>query len=157
MQKITPFLWFDGKAEEAMNFYVSIFKNSKVGSITRYGDAGPGPKGTVMIAAFQLEGQDFIALNGGPQFTFTPAISLFVDCKTQQEVDELWDKLSKGGETNRCGWLRDKYGLSWQIVPSALRELMGDKDPEKSKRVMKAMLQMTKIDIQGLKQAYDQG
>jgi predicted 3-demethylubiquinone-9 3-methyltransferase (glyoxalase superfamily) len=157
MQKITPFLWFDGKAEEAMNFYVSIFKNSRVGSITRYGDAGPGPKGTVMIAAFQLEGQDFVALNGGPQYTFTPAISLFVDCKTQQEVDELWDKLSKGGETNRCGWLRDKYGLSWQIVPSALRELMGDKDPEKSKRVMKAMLQMTKIDIQGLKQAYDQG
>jgi predicted 3-demethylubiquinone-9 3-methyltransferase (glyoxalase superfamily) len=157
MQKITPFLWFDGKAEEAMNFYVSIFKNSKVGSITRYGDAGPGPKGTVMIATFQLEGQDFIALNGGPQFTFTPAISLFVDCKTQQEVDELWEKLSAGGEKNRCGWLRDKYGVSWQIVPSALRELMGDKDPEKSKRVMKAMLQMDKIDIKGLKQAYDQG
>lgn len=157
MQKITPFLWFDGKAEEAMNFYVSIFKNSKVGSITRYGEAGPGPKGTAMIATFQLEGQDFIALNGGPQYTFTPAISLFVDCKTQQEVDELWEKLSEGGKTDRCGWLRDKYGLSWQIVPSALRELMGDKDPEKSKRVMKAMLQMTKIDIQGLKQAYDQG
>ena len=157
MQKITPFLWFDGKAEEAVNFYVSIFKNSKVGSITRYGDAGPGPKGTVMIATFQLEGQDFIALNGGPQYTFTPAISLFVDCKTQQEVDDLWNKLSEGGKTDRCGWLRDKYGLSWQIVPSALRELMGDKDPEKSKRVMKAMLQMTKIDIQGLQQAYDQG
>jgi predicted 3-demethylubiquinone-9 3-methyltransferase (glyoxalase superfamily) len=157
MQKITPFLWFDGKGEEAMNFYVSIFKNSKVGSITRYGDAGPGPKGTVMIATFQLEGQDFIALNGGPQYTFTPAISLFVDCKTQQEVDDLWEKLSEGGKTDRCGWLRDKYGLSWQIVPSALRELMADKDPEKSKRVMMAMLQMTKIDIQGLKQAYDQG
>jgi predicted 3-demethylubiquinone-9 3-methyltransferase (glyoxalase superfamily) len=157
MQKITPFLWFDGKAEEAMNFYVSIFKNSRVGSITRYGDAGPGPKGTVMIATFQLEGQDFIALNGGPQFTFTPAVSLFVDCKTQQEVDELWEKLSAGGRKDRCGWLSDKYGLSWQIVPSALRELMGDKDPEKSKRVMKAMLQMTKIDIQGLKQAYDNG
>jgi predicted 3-demethylubiquinone-9 3-methyltransferase (glyoxalase superfamily) len=157
MQKITPFLWFDGKAEEAMNFYVSIFNNSKVGSITRYGEAGPGPKGTVMIAMFQLEGQDFIALNGGPQYSFTPAISLFVDCKTQQEVDELWEKLSAGGVTNRCGWLSDRYGLSWQIVPSALRELMGDKDPEKSKRVMKAMLQMTKIDIQGLKQAYDQG
>ena len=157
MQKITPFLWFDGKAEEAMNFYVSIFKNSKVGSITRYGDAGPGPKGTVMIATFQLEGQDFIALNGGPQYTFTPAISLFVDCKTQEEVDDLWNKLSEGGKTDRCGWLRDKYGLSWQIVPSTLRELIGDKDPEKSKRVMKAMLQMTKIDIQGLKQAYDQG
>jgi predicted 3-demethylubiquinone-9 3-methyltransferase (glyoxalase superfamily) len=157
MQKITPFLWFDGKAEEAMNFYVSIFKNSKVGNITRYGEAGPGPKGTVMIATFQLEGQDFIALNGGPQYTFTPAISLFVDCKTQQEVDELWEKLSARGEKNRCGWLRDKYGLSWQIVPSALRELMADKDPEKSKRVMKAMLQMDKIDIKGLKQAYDQG
>jgi predicted 3-demethylubiquinone-9 3-methyltransferase (glyoxalase superfamily) len=157
MQKITPFLWFDGKAEEAMNFYVSIFKNSRVGSITRYGDAGPGPKGTVMIATFQLEGQDFVALNGGPQYTFTPAISLFVDCKTQQEVDDLWEKLSAGGETNRCGWLRDKYGLSWQIVPSALRELIADKDPEKSKRVMMAMLQMTKIDIQGLKRAYDQG
>jgi len=157
MQKITPFLWFDGKAEEAVNFYVSIFKNSRVGTITRYGDAGPGPKGTVMIATFQLEGQDFIALNGGPQYTFTPAISLFVDCKTQEEVDDLWNKLSEGGKTDRCGWLRDKYGLSWQIVPSALRELMGDKDPEKSKRVMKAMLQMTKIDIQGLQQAYDQG
>jgi predicted 3-demethylubiquinone-9 3-methyltransferase (glyoxalase superfamily) len=157
MQKITPFLWFDGKAEEAVNFYVSIFKNSKVGSITRYGDAGPGPKGTVMIATFQLEGQDFVALNGGPQYSFTPAISLFVDCKTQEEVDDLWNKLSEGGKTDRCGWLRDKYGLSWQIVPSTLRELMADKDPEKSKRVMKAMLQMTKIDIQGLKQAYDQG
>ena len=157
MQKITPFLWFDGKAEEAVNFYVSIFKNSRVGAITRYGDAGPGPKGTVMIATFQLEGQDFIALNGGPQYTFTPAISLFVDCKTQEEVDDLWNKLSEGGKTDRCGWLRDKYGLSWQIVPSTLRELIGDKDPEKSKRVMKAMLQMTKIDIQGLKQAYDQG
>jgi predicted 3-demethylubiquinone-9 3-methyltransferase (glyoxalase superfamily) len=156
MQKITPFLWFDGKAEEAVNFYVSIFKNSKVGSITRYGDAGPGPKGTVMIATFQLEGQDFVALNGGPQYSFTPAISLFVDCKTQEEVDDLWNKLSEGGKTDRCGWLRDKYGLSWQIVPSTLRELLADRDPEKSKRVMKAMLQMTKIDIQGLKQAYDQ-
>ena len=156
MQKITPFLWFDGKAEDAVNFYVSIFKNSRVGTITRYGDAGPGPKGTVMIATFQLEGQDFIALNGGPQYTFTPAISLFVDCKTQEEVDDLWNKLSEGGKTDRCGWLRDKYGLSWQIVPSTLRELLADKDPEKSKRVMKAMLQMTKIDIQGLKQAYDQ-
>ena len=157
MQKITPFLWFDGKAEEAVNFYVCIFKNSRVGTITRYGDAGPGPKGTVMIATFQLEGQDFIALNGGPQYTFTPAISLFVDCKTQEEVDDLWNKLSEGGKTDRCGWLTDKYGLSWQIIPSTLRELMGDKDPEKSNRVMKAMLQMTKIDIQGLKQAHDQG
>jgi predicted 3-demethylubiquinone-9 3-methyltransferase (glyoxalase superfamily) len=156
MQKITPFLWFDWKAEEAVNFYVSVFKNSRVGSLTRYGDAGPGPKGTVMIATFQLEGQDFIGLNGGPQYKFTPAISLFVDCKTQQEVDDLWEKLSMGGQTNRCGWLTDKYGLSWQIVPAILRELMADKDPEKSKRVMMAMLQMTKIDIKGLQDAYDQ-
>jgi predicted 3-demethylubiquinone-9 3-methyltransferase (glyoxalase superfamily) len=155
MQKITPFLWFDGKAEEAVIFYVSIFKNSRVVSLTRYGDAGPGPKGTVMIATFQLEGQDFIALNGGPQYKFTPAISLFVDCKTQQEVDELWEKLSAGGKTDRCGWLTDKYGLSWQVVPAVLRELMADKDPEKSKRVMMAMLQMTKINIKGLQEAYD--
>src|SRR5712691_2585376 len=119
MQKITPFLWFDGKAEEAMNFYISIFRNSKMMSVTRFGEAGPGPKGTVMTATFQLEGQQFVALNGGPQFTFTPAISFFVNCETQQEVDELWEKLSEGGEKNRCGWLRDKYGLSWQIIPTA--------------------------------------
>jgi predicted 3-demethylubiquinone-9 3-methyltransferase (glyoxalase superfamily) len=156
MQKITPFLWFDGKAEEAMNFYVSIFKNSKVGRVTRYGDAGPGPKGTVMSATFQLEGQEFFALNGGPQFQFTPAISFFVNCETQQEVDDLWEKLSAGGEKNRCGWLRDKYGLSWQIIPTALGEMLGDKDPAKANRVMKAMLQMDKIDIKGLKQAYEQ-
>ena len=155
MQKITPFLWFDNQAEEAMNFYVSIFKNSKVGTITRYGEAGPGPKGTVMSATFQLEGLEFFALNGGPQFPFTPAISFFVDCKTQEEVDELWENLSAGGKTNRCGWLQDKYGLSWQIIPSALTELLHDKDPEKSKRVMQAMLQMTKIDIAGLKRAYE--
>ena len=155
MQKITPFLWFDGKAEEAMNFYVSIFKNSKAGSVTRYGDAGPGPKGTVMSAKFQLDGQDFFALNGGPQFTFSPAISFFVNCETQQEVDELWEKLSEGGEKQRCGWLKDKYGLSWQIIPSALGKLLQDKDAEKAKRVMNAMLQMDKIDIQRLKQAYD--
>jgi predicted 3-demethylubiquinone-9 3-methyltransferase (glyoxalase superfamily) len=156
MQKITPFLWFDGKAEEAMNFYVSIFKNSKVGRVTRYGDAGPGPKGSVMSATFQLEGQEFFALNGGPQFQFTPAISFFVNCETQQEVDELWEKLSAGGEKNRCGWLRDKYGLSWQIIPTALGKMLGDKDPVKANRAMKAMLQMDKIDIKGLKQAYDQ-
>lgn len=156
MQKITPFLWFDGKAEDAMNFYVSIFKNSKVVRVTRFGDAGPGPKGAVMSATFQLEGQEFFALNGGPQFQFTPAISLFVNCETQQEVDELWEKLSAGGEKNRCGWLRDKYGLSWQIIPTALGEMLGDRDPAKAKRVMKAMLQMDKIDIKGLKQAYDQ-
>ena len=153
MQKITPFLWFDGKAEEAMNFYVSIFKNSKVRSITRYGEAGPGPKRTVMSTTFQLDGQDFFALNGGPQFKFTPAISLFVNCETQQEVDELWEKLSEGGEKQRCGWLKDRFGLSWQIVPSVLGKLLRDKDPEKSNRVMKAMMQMDKIDISGLQKA----
>jgi predicted 3-demethylubiquinone-9 3-methyltransferase (glyoxalase superfamily) len=156
MQKITPFLWFDGKAEEAMNFYVSVFKNSKVVRVSRYGEVGPGPKGTVMSATFELDGQQFYALNGGPQFTFTPAISLFVNCETQQEVDELWDKLSEGGNKERCGWLKDKYGLSWQIIPSALGKLLGDKDPAKANRVMMAMLQMDKIDIQRLQQAYDQ-
>ena len=153
MQKITPFLWFDDKAEEAMNFYVSIFKNSKVGKLRRYGEAGPGPKGSVMSAQFQLEGQDFIALNGGPHFSFTPAISLFVDCKTQKEVDELWEKLSAGGEKGNCGWLKDKYGLSWQIIPSALGEMLSDPDPAISQSVMKAMMQMKKIDIEGLKRA----
>jgi predicted 3-demethylubiquinone-9 3-methyltransferase (glyoxalase superfamily) len=154
MPKITPFLWFDSKAEEAMNFYVSVFKNSKVVGVSRSGDAGPGPKGSVMTATFEIEGQRFIALNGGPTFTFTPAISLFVNCETQQEVDDLWAKLSAGGREDRCGWLQDKYGLSWQIIPSTLMELMQDKDPEKSKRVMQAMLQMVKIDIAGLKKAY---
>jgi predicted 3-demethylubiquinone-9 3-methyltransferase (glyoxalase superfamily) len=157
MQKIVPFLWFDGKAEEAMNFYVSIFKNSKIGEVTRYGKAGPGQEGTVISATFQLEGQEFYALNGGPQFTFTPAISLFVNCETQQEVDELWKKLSEGGEIQQCGWLRDKYGLSWQIIPTILGKLLRDKDPAKAQRVMQAMLQMKKIDIARLKQAYDQG
>jgi predicted 3-demethylubiquinone-9 3-methyltransferase (glyoxalase superfamily) len=157
MQKITPFLWFDNNAEEAMNFYVSIFKNSKVGRVTRYGDAGPGPKGSVMSATFQLDGQEFFALNGGPLFSFTPAISFFVNCETQQEVDELWEKLSAGGKKERCGWLKDKYGLSWQIIPSVLGKLMHDKDAEKAKRVMQAMLQMDKIDIQRLQQAYDAG
>jgi predicted 3-demethylubiquinone-9 3-methyltransferase (glyoxalase superfamily) len=157
MQKITPFLWFDGKAEEAMNFYTSIFKNSKIGSVIRYGEAGPGPKGSVMSATFQLDGQEFMALNGGPLFTFSPAISFFVNCETQDEVDDLWERLSEGGEKSRCGWLRDKYGVSWQIIPSALGKLLHDKDPEKSKRVMKAMLQMDKIDVKGLKQAYEQG
>src|SRR5438445_4692215 len=132
MQKIIPFLWFDGKAEEAMNFYVSIFKNSKVLSVTRYGSAGPGPKGTVMSATFQLEGQEFFALNGGPQFSFTPS-------------------------KDQCGWLKDKFGLSWQIVPSLLGRLLGDKDPQKANRVMKAMMQMQKLDIKGLQQAYDRG
>ena len=155
MQKITPFLWFDGKAEEAMNFYVSIFKNSKVVKVTRCGDAGPGPKGSVMSATFQLEGQDFFALNGGPHFTFTPAISLFVNCETQAEVDELWQKLSDGGKEERCGWLKDRFGLSWQIIPSALGKLMNDPDRQKANRVMMAMLQMGKIDIAGLQRAYD--
>jgi predicted 3-demethylubiquinone-9 3-methyltransferase (glyoxalase superfamily) len=156
MQKITPFLWFDDKAEEAMKFYTSIFKNSKIGKVSRYGDAGPGPKGTVMTATFQLEGQEFMALNGGPLFKFTEAISLFVNCETQEEVDELWEKLSAGGQESQCGWLKDKYGLSWQIIPKALGEMLGDRDPQKSQRVMKAMLQMRKIDVKRLKQAYEQ-
>jgi predicted 3-demethylubiquinone-9 3-methyltransferase (glyoxalase superfamily) len=156
MKKITPFLWFDGKAEEAMNFYVSIFQNSKVLGVTRYGEAGPGPKGTVMTASFQLNGQEFTALNGGPQFTFSPAVSFVVNCETQQEVDELWEKLSAGGEQLNCGWLKDKYGLSWQVIPTVLVELLQDKDGEKSQRVMKAMLQMNKIDIKTLQHAYEQ-
>ena len=155
MQKITPFLWFDGKAEEAANFYTSIFKNSKILNIARYGEAGPGPKGSVMAATFQLEGQEFIALNGGPQYTFTPAISLLVNCETQAEVDGLWAKLtSGGGKEVQCGWLQDKFGLSWQIVPKAFFELMRDKDPVKSQRVFKAMMQMTKFDIAALQRAY---
>jgi predicted 3-demethylubiquinone-9 3-methyltransferase (glyoxalase superfamily) len=157
MQKNTPFLWFDDKAEEAMNFYTSIFKNSKILNVSRYGEAGPGPQGKVMIATFELNGQEFMALNGGPEFTFSPAISFFVTCETQAEVDELWEKLSDGGEKQQCGWLKDKYGLSWQIIPTALGELMGDKDAEKSRRVMNAMLQMGKIEIEKLKMAYEQG
>jgi len=156
MQKITPFLWFDDQAEEAMNFYVSIFKNSKVLSVARYGDAGPGPKGMIMTARFQLGGQEFIALNGGPEFKFTEAISFLVNCETQEEVDYFWEKLSKGGERSRCGWLKDKFGLSWQIVPTVLGEMLQDKNAERSQSVMKAMLQMDKIDIQGLKRAYEQ-
>jgi predicted 3-demethylubiquinone-9 3-methyltransferase (glyoxalase superfamily) len=155
MQKITPFLWFDDRAEEAMRFYVSIFKNSRVVSISRYGEAGPGPEGTVMAAAFELDGQAFLALNGGQQFTFSPAVSFLVNCAAQDEVDYFWEKLSEGGEKDRCGWLRDKYGLSWQVVPSILGELMQDKDPKKSKRVMETMLQMQKIDIEGLKRAHE--
>ena len=156
MQKITPFLWFDGKAEEAMNFYVSVFKNSKIVRIARYGEGGPGTRGTVMTGTFLIEGQEFIALNGGPQFTFSPAISFLVNCGTQQEVDELWEKLSEGGEKQRCGWLKDQYGVSWQIVPTALGKLLNDSDPVKSKNVMQAMLQMDKIDIERLQQAYEQ-
>jgi predicted 3-demethylubiquinone-9 3-methyltransferase (glyoxalase superfamily) len=154
MQKITPFLWFDSNAEEAANFYASIFKNSKILNIARYGDAGPGPKGAVMMVTFELEGQLFMALNGGPHYTFSPAISLFVDCENQAEVDGLWEKLTAGGGEVQCGWLKDKFGLSWQIIPRALMELMQDKDPVKSQRVFKAMLQMTKIDVEGLKRAY---
>lgn len=155
-QKITPFLWFDNNLEEAMNFYTSIFKNAKIGNVTRYGEGGPGPKGTVMSGTFELEGQEFFALNGGPMFKFTEAISFFVRCETQAEIDELWEKLSAGGEKQRCGWLKDKFGLSWQIIPPILTEFLRDKDPDKSKRVMQAMLKMDKIDIKALKQAYDQ-
>jgi predicted 3-demethylubiquinone-9 3-methyltransferase (glyoxalase superfamily) len=155
MQKITPFLWFDDQAEEAMNFYVAIFRNAKAGNVIRYGDAGPGPKGDVMSASFELEGQQFTALNGGPRFRFSEAISFVVSCGTQAEVDELWERLSEGGETQRCGWLKDRFGLSWQIVPVVLIELLSDPDPEKSRRVMEAMMQMTKIDIAKLRQAYE--
>jgi predicted 3-demethylubiquinone-9 3-methyltransferase (glyoxalase superfamily) len=156
MQKITPFLWFDNKAEEAANFYVSLFKNSKIGKVVRYPEGAPAPKGTVMSVTFEVDGQEFYALNGGPHYKFTPAISLFVNCETQQEVDELWEKLSEGGRKDRCGWLQDRYGLSWQIIPSVLGKLMHGSDPVKSKRVMQAMLQMQKLDIQKLQQAYDQ-
>jgi len=152
-------LWFDDNAEEAVKFYVSIFKNSKIGRMTRYGEEGAKvsgrPKGTVMTIAFQLEGQAFAALNGGPHFKFTEAISLVVNCKTQKEVDELWEKLSEGGEEGQCGWLKDKYGLSWQIVPTVLSKMLQDKDPKKSERVMQALIQMRKFDIKRLKQAYE--
>jgi len=155
MPRITPFLWFDSQAEEAARFYVSIFKNSKIVKVARYGEAGPGPKGSVMTVVFELEGQEFIALNGGPQFKFTEAISFSVSCNTQKEVDEFWEKLSKGGEEGPCGWLKDKYGLSWQINPAILGEMLSDPDPKKSRRVMEAMLKMKKIDIAALKKAYD--
>ena len=154
-QKITPFLWFDGKAEEAAEFYVSIFSDSKILSVSRYGEGGPGPEGSAMTVAFQLAGQEFVALNGGPEFKFTEAVSFYVNCSTQQEVDEFWMKLSTGGEEGQCGWLKDRYGLSWQIVPEALGKMLGDKDSAKAKRVMEAMLQMRKIEIPLLQQAYD--
>lgn len=154
-QKITPFMWFDGNAEEAMNFYTSIFRNSKIETLHRYGEAGPGPKGTVMSGTFRLNGQLFRALNGGPQFTFSPAISFFVNCESQQEVDELWEKLLEGRRKSRCGWLQDKFGVSWQIIPTALGEMLQDEDATKSASVMQAMLQMDKIDLAKLKQAYD--
>ena len=155
MQKITPFLWFDNNAEEATNFYVSVFKDSKILKMSRYSDAGPGPKGSVMVAEFEIQGQKFIALNGGPHFKFTEAVSFVVNCENQEEVDYFWTKLSEGGQPSQCGWLKDKFGLSWQVTPLVLGELMGDKDPEKAKRVMGAMMQMTKIDIGALRRAYD--
>jgi predicted 3-demethylubiquinone-9 3-methyltransferase (glyoxalase superfamily) len=158
-QKITPFLWFDDKAEEAVKFYVSIFKNSKIGTITHYegesAEVSGRPKGSAMTVAFQLDGQAFTALNGGPIFKFTEAISFVVNCKTQKEVDELWEKLSDGGEEGQCGWLKDRYGLSWQIVPAVLKEMLNDKDVAKSERVMHALIQMRKLDIKRLKQAYE--
>jgi predicted 3-demethylubiquinone-9 3-methyltransferase (glyoxalase superfamily) len=154
MQKITPFLWFDDNAEAAVNFYTSLFKDSKIESVSHYGDEGYGEQGKVMSVNFQLNGQKFIALNGGPVYKFNPAISFFVNCESQEEVDFLWEKLTDGGEEVQCGWLTDKYGVSWQIIPSILGELLGDKDPEKAGRVMKAMLKMIKIDINKLKEAY---
>ncbi len=156
MQKITPFLWFDDQAEEVANFYTSIFNNSNIVSATRYGEAGPRPAGTVMTVTFQLDGQEFMALNGGPEFKFNEAISFFVNCETQEEVDDLWERLSNGREEVQCGWLKDRYGVSWQIVPTVLGEMLQDEDAERLQRVMKALLQMKKIDIGGLKQAYGQ-
>lgn len=155
MQKITPCLWFDNQAEEAALFYTSLFKNSRITNLTRYSEAGPGVPGSVMVVNFQLEGQDFIALNGGPVFHFTEAISLSVDCESQAEVDELWAKLTEGGEESQCGWLKDRFGLSWQIVPRQLVEMMSDPDPEKVLRVTQAMFQMTKLDIAKARQAYE--
>ncbi len=155
MQKITTFLWFDNQAEEAVNFYVSVFKNSKINTVSHYGESGPGPTGSVLVISFELDGQEFMALNGGPIFKFTEAVSLYVNCETQEEVDDLWNKLSAGGSNQQCGWLKDKYGLSWQIVPSILGKLMSDPDPVKANRVMKAMLKMVKIDIKKLQEAYN--
>jgi predicted 3-demethylubiquinone-9 3-methyltransferase (glyoxalase superfamily) len=156
MQKISPCLWFDGKAEEAMNFYMSVFKNGKTVNVMRYGEAGPGPKGSVLAVTFELEGREFIGLNGGPQFQFTPAISMFVKCQTQAEIDDYWEKLlAGGGKTQQCGWLTDKYGVSWQIVPTVLGEMLQDKDAAKSQRAMQAMMKMVKLDIAALKKAYE--
>jgi predicted 3-demethylubiquinone-9 3-methyltransferase (glyoxalase superfamily) len=155
MQKITPFLWFDGKAEEAMNFYVSVIPDSKVLSVVRVGDGGPGPKGSVLTASFQLNGLEFVALNGGPQHKFTEAISFVINCETQEEVDRYWEKLAEGGRTDRCGWLKDKYGLSWQIVPVQMMQMLKDKDQQKVDRAMSAMLKMTKLDIAELRRAFE--
>ena len=154
MDKITPFLWYDSQAEQAAEFYIGIFKNSKIVTVARYGEAGPGPKGSVMTVEFELDGQRFVALNGGPLFQFNESVSFVVNCEKQDEVDYFWDKLSAGGETSQCGWLKDKFGLSWQVTPTVLAELISDPDPEKSERVMKAMLEMEKIDIATLRKAY---
>jgi predicted 3-demethylubiquinone-9 3-methyltransferase (glyoxalase superfamily) len=155
VQKITPFLWFDDRLEDAVNFYTSVFPNAKVTNISRYGDAGPLPAGTIMTATFELEGQEFMALNGGPEFTFNEAVSFFVKCENQAEVDSLWNKLmADGGSEQPCGWLKDKFGLSWQIIPNALGQYLGDPDPAKAQRVMQAMLQMKKIDVAALEKAY---
>ncbi len=155
MQKITPFLWFDSQAEAAAKLYVSLFKNSRITKVVRYGEAGPGAAGSVMTVAFELDGQEFTALNGGPQFTFTEAISFVVNCESQEEVDHLWQRLSEGGKPDACGWLKDRYGLSWQIVPTVLLEMLQDEDGERAQRVMKTMLQMSKLDIAELKRAYE--
>ena len=156
MQKISPCLWFDTEGEEAANFYTSVFKNSRILDVSRYGEAGPRPAGTVMTVTFEIEGQEFTALNGGPEFKFNEAVSFQVQCETQEEVDELWSTLTKEGEAGPCGWLKDRYGLSWQIIPTALDELLNDPDPQRSQRAMKAMLQMGKLDIEALRRAADQ-
>jgi predicted 3-demethylubiquinone-9 3-methyltransferase (glyoxalase superfamily) len=157
MQRINPFLWFDNQAEEAVNFYTSVFKNSTIGTISRYGDEGPGPAGSVMVISFQLDGQEFLALNGGPIFKFTEAISFTVNCDTQEEIDYYWEKLSAGGQEVQCGWLKDKYGLSWQIVPTIFGNMMQEGTAEQTNRMMKALLQMVKLDIKGLQDAYEGG
>jgi predicted 3-demethylubiquinone-9 3-methyltransferase (glyoxalase superfamily) len=156
MQKITPFLWFDNQAEEAARFYVSVFKNSKITAVSRYGNEGPGPKDTVMTVSFELDGQDFVALNGGPKFKFTEAVSFGVNCETQEEIEYYWEKLTDdGGEEVQCGWLTDKFGLSWQVVPSKIREWMTGKDPARSQRVMHAVMGMKKLDMEAMQRAYD--
>jgi predicted 3-demethylubiquinone-9 3-methyltransferase (glyoxalase superfamily) len=157
MQKITPFLWFDGRVEEGANFYTAIFGNARILDVMRYSDAGPGPKGAIMSATFELEGQTFIALNGGPTFKFSPAVSFFVTCESQDEVDHFWSRLSEGGQTLQCGWLTDKFGVTWQVVPAVLHAMLTDPDAGKSKRVMQAMMKMVKLDIGLLTQAYEQG